>query len=834
TLDTPGIHRLPSRRLTPNTQEFLMSIASSKAQTVRGYLIVKDSKGLLKTVYSESIYYIENGSFENGDLSGWTSFQTWKDESGLSAFRSERVVHSGNYGSTNSNPYDAVGNYLFGLYVHPYDNGNKDLNQERMGSLRSSNFVIAGSGVISFKLGGGKNPGTAYVSVRDASNDVEIERYANRHFFNNSIASQQFGGTIVNSEGFLFQYFANLSAHLGKEVYLVFEDAASHEWNVLAIDHVITYYPVLPVVSLDQTAVNILPVIANKGVATNSIPNGTLSSNLNQWENPQGVYQISNGGAISSVGGNGALGVLRSPAFHVNGVNKYLQFDFAGAISKDKQVFVLVKEVGTNQEVLRLVRRNDQANRTDSGDFRTHWYDLSVLSTEKEYYLEVVDNRNGDWGVALIRNVSLTSTPLQEYQLAVNAFYGIAQVSTSTGDHRQLQLRPQESNHDQSFWVVSNLGEEASDSVWINYHSLDAATRIEYTRASDVFFHQSSFIVPNSKEFFSSISSSGGITYGFTNRKIYSAQITNLDPNQQYIYRIHNGAFASQVYSFQTAPVQETFQFVYFTDTQSLQQTHVSIIDGLLSRVKSDFPEVAFGMISGDLVERGSASMHWDYFFEARANRFSLMSVPGNHDYFTHIEQLQSAQYYNLLFANPQNGRSEFLNSSYFIKYSNTLFIFLDVVKGEYTSEQIAWLQQVVNQHRQDFVIVSMHYSAYGTTHTSTATTIKTTWAPIFENLDIDLVFSGHDHVYARTPQMKNGVESIDVNEGTIYLIGGSGSHKLYSVPQNNTTFEFYLVPTVSTASVVTISSEAILVQTINKSGVILDSFSIPKKNITP
>ncbi|MCK7484324.1 MAG: hypothetical protein MZU97_01275 [Bacillus subtilis] len=31
--------------------------------------------------------------------------------------------------------------------------------------------------------------------------------------------------------------------------------------------------------------------------------------------------------------------------------------DFAGAIQRDKQVFVLVKEVGTINEVLRLVRR---------------------------------------------------------------------------------------------------------------------------------------------------------------------------------------------------------------------------------------------------------------------------------------------------------------------------------------------------------------------------------------------------------------------------------------------------------------------------------------------
>lgn len=835
TLDTEGVYRIPSRRRTTDTHEFLVSLDTPKAQSVRGYLIARDTQGALHTVYSESVYYIENGSFETGDLSGWTSYQLWKDESALSAFRQERIVSSANYGSTSSNPYDKVGQYLFGVYVHPYDNSNKDLNQERMGMLRSRSFMVAGSGMISFRLGGGRNPATAYVSVVDASTHQELARYANRHFANNTIASAQFGGSITNSEAFLFQYYADLSAHIGKEVYLLFVDAASHEWNVLAIDDVITYYPVSFSVSANQTALNILPVIPGAGSATNAIPNGTLSANLNQWENPQGVFQIGNGGAISSVGGNGAVGALRSSAFHINGANKILQFDFAGAIRYDKQVFVLVKEVGSNREVMRLVRRDDQSSRSPGGDFVSHWFDLSSLSTSKEYYLEVIDNRDGEWGVALIRNVSLIATPDEARRVAVNAFYGLRSVHSISGDHRTIQTQIESNPSEQAFWVTATPGESAATTFHINYHSQTAVTKMEYTLASDPYFKQSTTVSPASESFSTTRVESGGVWYGFTARTINNLSLTNLTPNQTYLYRIYSGSHVSSVYSFKTAPVVDSFQFLYFTDTQSIQASHASIIDSVLSRAQQDYPNIAFGLISGDLVERGSASMHWDYFFEARSLRFPLMAVPGNHDYYTDSESLQSALYFNKLFSNPKNGISERLNSSYYIQYSNTLFIHLDIARNEYTTEQIAWLQQVVNQYRLDFVIVSMHYSAYGTTHTTTAMQMRETWSPVFEALDIDLVLSGHDHVYARTPRLKGGVSTSNVNEGTVYLIGGSASHKLYNtVPSNQTTFAYYQNPTVSTASVISVSGEAILIQTINASGQILDSFTILKKNLTP
>jgi hypothetical protein len=402
--------------------EFIIHIYSASTDIYTLVLNTTEDRNVnFDIVFNHSVNRIINACFETGDLYGWIPFKLWKDETIMSAFQNERVVSTGYYGVLGTDLYNRDGNYHFGLYIDPYDNANKDLNQERMGMLQSSTFILDGSGYISFKLGGGKNTATTYVSIHDAETHQEIARYGNSNFSDTSISQTN------NAEGYMFQYYADLSSYLDKELYILIVDGASHEWSVLSFDSFITYHERTPTYESYEVAINIIPSITNAGSGFDYIQNGELSSTFDGWENPNGAFQISNGGAISSIGGNETLGVLRSSAFIVTDNNNYLQFDFAGAIASDKQVFILVKEVGTNMEVLRLTRRDDLSGRSDSGNFEHHWYDLSSLSTEKEYYIEIVDNKDGDWGVALVKNFALVSSnygnPNEE---AVNAFYGVS------------------------------------------------------------------------------------------------------------------------------------------------------------------------------------------------------------------------------------------------------------------------------------------------------------------------------------------------------------------------------------------------------------------------
>jgi 3',5'-cyclic AMP phosphodiesterase CpdA len=61
-----------------------------------------------------------------------------------------------------------------------------------------------------------------------------------------------------------------------------------------------------------------------------------------------------------------------------------------------------------------------------------------------------------------------------------------------------------------------------------------------------------------------------------------------------------------------------------------------------------------------------------------------------------------------------------------------------------------------------DFVIVGMHRSFYGSTYASDSVAVRATWQKIFDRYGVDLVLSGHDHIYARSHSIYNDAISAD------------------------------------------------------------------------
>jgi hypothetical protein len=359
---------------------------------------------MLKTVENNNVgfavpfdnasYRVLNGGFETGNLYGWNSFGIWKNEAGMLAWTDDRVVNGGYFDQNYA--YNRDGNFNLGIYGGAI---SKDSGQERMGHLRSSDFLLGGSGWISFKLGGGQNTSFAYISVRRTLDNYEVARFGNTRFNQPTDTG--------NGEAYLFQYYFDLStvANLGESLYFTISDNSSFEWCVLSADSFYTYYGSEPVLNPEELAINIVPQILNVETADNTIKNGYFDSNLDNWQNVNGQFKIENGSAMSNVSGDGATAVLRSSAFNVID-KKYIRFDWAGRLKADKQIFVSVKEVGTNIEVLRFVRR-DNLGGYEGGDFQNHMLDLSGLDATKLYYLEFADNVNASWGLTKIDAIRL-------------------------------------------------------------------------------------------------------------------------------------------------------------------------------------------------------------------------------------------------------------------------------------------------------------------------------------------------------------------------------------------------------------------------------------------
>ena len=170
-----------------------------------------------KTVLGkDNPYQVLNGDFETGDLTGWTLEKTsGETEMGYVSIRDV-------FWNNQSKLYNKDGRFLFtGI-----EDGNGPMEAAH-GTLTSSKFIIGGCGYITFKLGGGYNQ-NCYIEIVDATTNVAIARYHNDNADHN--------------EGRMFSFKADLTAFMGKEVYIRVVDNASEAWGCLAVDSFITYY----------------------------------------------------------------------------------------------------------------------------------------------------------------------------------------------------------------------------------------------------------------------------------------------------------------------------------------------------------------------------------------------------------------------------------------------------------------------------------------------------------------------------------------------------------------------------------------------------------------
>ena len=106
--------------------------------------------------------------------------------------------------------------------THPFSSSSAVILQPA-----GQTFTIGGTGYITFKLGGGYNP-ECYIEIVDASTDLAIAKYHNDNADSN--------------EGRMFQFKADLTQFMGKEVYIRVVDNAENAWGCLAVDSFITYY----------------------------------------------------------------------------------------------------------------------------------------------------------------------------------------------------------------------------------------------------------------------------------------------------------------------------------------------------------------------------------------------------------------------------------------------------------------------------------------------------------------------------------------------------------------------------------------------------------------
>jgi len=243
----------------------------------------------------------------------------------------------------------------------------------------------------------------------------------------------------------------------------------------------------------------------------------------------------------------------------------------------------------------------------------------------------------------------------------------------------------------------------------------------------------------------------------------FIGQMTGLSPATQYFYRLTHEGTVREGSFFTTPAAGEPFTFVVAGDTRSGHTTHQSVVDSILAE---GVPDLYF--ITGDLVASGELESDWDTFFpieEALLAQTIFCPVYGNHENGELFKPSLYGRYFN---AGTMN------QFWYAFSYGNAHFIVINTEVG-IPGAQAAFVEDELAGARSnpdiDFIFAFFHQPG-ATTSTSHSPnySVLTVLMDLFEEYNVDAVFTGHNHVYEHG--IINGVHHIVAGGGGAGLNG--------------------------------------------------------------
>jgi len=342
----------------------------------------------------------------------------------------------------------------------------------------------------------------------------------------------------------------------------------------------------------------------------------------------------------------------------------------------------------------------------------------------------------------------------------------------------------------------------------------------------------------------------------------YQTVVTGLEPGTVYAYQLTNGDAVSEIYTFTSDDGDDTFSFAYVGDPQiGAGSSVLSDTDGwahTLSLIGMDenFSDTSFLLSAGDQVNTASDEEQYvGYLEHDELTGLPVATVIGNHD----SGSIAYDEHFNVPNESGVYGTTNAGGDYYFV-YNHVLFLilnsndtsaaehraFMEAAIAATAGQDITW--KVVSFHHSVYTVASHSSDSYITSETG----FKNTMVPILDELGIDVVLQGHDHVYCRTYMMDvftpitesdkyiygNGTDAaptaVTDPDGILYITANSGSgSKTYNIV--NAEFPFSAVQNqehIPNVSKVTVSDTEFTITTYRTTDMtVVDSFTIYRTN---
>ena len=259
--------------------------------------------------------------------------------------------------------------------------------------------------------------------------------------------------------------------------------------------------------------------------------------------------------------------------------------------------------------------------------------------------------------------------------------------------------------------------------------------------------------------------------------RVNAIHITGLKPETKYEFRVGDGEKWSEIKTFRTAAEADDANTSFFVmgDTQmsgdqesDADKEALKIMRNLSSILKDK--KVDFGLQTGDYVDNGSNLAMWQEMQDAFSSCYpstDIIHTLGNHEYYgnptgdisNNILQLPDKDYYSVEYG-----------SVYVAVINNSANL----------NKACEWLITDAAKSNCQWKVLAVHQPPYYTNANGGSEKFNKIIPDAAEKAGINVVFSGHDHSYARTPMLKDG-QAVEEN-GVVYFICGDLGEKSRNV----------------------------------------------------
>jgi len=243
--------------------------------------------------------------------------------------------------------------------------------------------------------------------------------------------------------------------------------------------------------------------------------------------------------------------------------------------------------------------------------------------------------------------------------------------------------------------------------------------------------------------------------------------LAGLPANGRVRYRVSAGASVTPIYAFHTLPgAGDVVRIGIYGDVRGGHDVHRRLVEAMLAE-----PLDAIG-VTGDLVLRGTDGGDWQRFFaitEPLLAQVLYLPAIGNHD----LGWKKVTGQADAVFPLPP-GPPGLPPDAHWYSYdvADVHLVFLDSNAYD-RAEQLRWLDDDLAQARARdarAILVVTHDGPYSRGYHRGNVDAQTRYVPILKKHRVDLVFSGHDHIYQRG----------EIG-GIRYIVTGGGGAPLYA-----------------------------------------------------